>query len=518
LVVKEKSLLPKAAKRRSKTPGVMITQYVVNLPEGKTTPDFKSKPAPITINEGKLAVFKALVTGDPKPEVSWRRAKGLILDKEKFQSKYDKSTGEYILEIHKVSGAETDTYKCHAVNEYGKAVCTTTLTVIEGKIYLSSTNPADFRKLLKKSKVERADGESDEKFWDAMLNADRKDYERICSEFALTPNALSSAKHLILSVTLLCTLQDGVIPYDEDEIQTHDLRSVGRTKDFGIKGLIQDDTDFYQGDVEEINRRNADVDFVIKIQETKVKEGEDALFECVLTHPLPKITWKGKGSTLEDGEKYSTTVSDHKLVHRLLIKDCQQLDKGIYSAVAGITSCSAWLVVEARRKGPHSKGHNKHTKFVINVPSRRDCDLRCAPTFIVPLKLHTAPKGYECYMSCAVKGNPAPRITWYRNHISLNTNTNYYISNTCGVCSMLILRVGPKDMGEYTITAENSLGRAECTTVLSVRGETETLLQLTLKGWWKMKIINCRFFSLSPLQSEETESTSVLYEQHLIER
>ncbi|XP_008277242.1 immunoglobulin-like and fibronectin type III domain-containing protein 1 [Stegastes partitus] len=350
-------------RRRSKTPGVMITQYVVNLPEGKTTPDFKSKPAPITINEGKLAVFKALVTGDPKPEVSWRRAKGLILDKEKFQSKYDKSTGEYILEIHKVSGAETDTYKCHAVNEYGKAVCTTTLTVIE-----ASTNPADFRKLLKKSKVERADGESDEKFWDAMLNADRKDYERICSEFGVTD------LHLILKKLeekkkerAQNKCKDGVIPYDEDEIQTHDLRSVGRTKDFGIKGLIQDDTDFYQGDVEEINRRNAElnqvdaeefnifsaefklssVDFVIKIQETKVKEGEDALFECVLTHPLPKITWKGKGSTLEDGEKYSTTVSDHKLVHRLLIKDCQQLDKGIYSAVAGITSCSAWLVVEA---------------------------------------------------------------------------------------------------------------------------------------------------------------------------
>lgn len=35
---------------------------------------------------------------------------------------------------------------------------------------------------------------------------------------------------------------------------------------------------------------------------------------------------------------------------------------------------------------------------------------------------------------------------------------------------MLILRVGPKDIGEYVITAENALGRAECSTVLSVRG------------------------------------------------
>lgn len=88
------------------------------------------------------------------------------------------------------------------------------------------------------------------------------------------------------------------------------------------------------------------VDFVIKIQEIKAEEREDALFECVLTHPLPNITWMGKGNILEDGEKYNLTMSDHKLIHRLLIKDCQMLDKGIYSAMVGNTSCNAWLVVE----------------------------------------------------------------------------------------------------------------------------------------------------------------------------
>lgn len=88
------------------------------------------------------------------------------------------------------------------------------------------------------------------------------------------------------------------------------------------------------------------LDFVVKIQEVTAQEREDALFECVLTHPLPKVKWIGKGNALEDGEKYSITVSDHKLIHRLLIKGCEPLDKGIYSAVAGISTCSAWLVVE----------------------------------------------------------------------------------------------------------------------------------------------------------------------------
>uniref|UniRef100_A0A4W6DDZ4 Immunoglobulin like and fibronectin type III domain containing 1, tandem duplicate 3 n=1 Tax=Lates calcarifer TaxID=8187 RepID=A0A4W6DDZ4_LATCA len=376
-----------AIRKRSKTPGVMITQYVVNIPDGKSTPDFQCKPVPVTVQEGQLAVFKAVVTGDPKPEVSWRRAKGTVSDKDKFQSKYDESTGEHILEV--MSAAETDTFKCYAVNEFGKAVCTATLSVTEGKS--SSTNPSDFRKLLRKSKVEKAGGETDDRFWNAMLNADRKDYERICAEFGVADLHLVLKKleekkkermqnnRLILfhswvmfhlSVIPLCAWQDGVIPYDEDKTDKHGVKSVGRTKDFSIKGLMQKDTGLNQVDVEmEVNFlptefKLSNVDFVIRIQEIKAQEREDALFECVLTHPLPKITWMGKGRILEDGEKYSITMSDHKLIHRLLIRDCKQLDKGIYSAVAGITSCSAWLVVEADCD-PTSAGKKKPRKTTL---------------------------------------------------------------------------------------------------------------------------------------------------------
>lgn len=110
-------------------------------------------------------------------------------------------------------------------------------------------------------------------------------------------------------------------------------------------------------------------------------------------------------------------------------------------------------------------------KFTVSMPSSKVCDLQCPPKFIVPLKMHAAPQGYECYMSCAIKGDPTPHVTWLRNNVSLNTNTNYHITNTCGVCSLLILRVGPKDTGEYKIVAENAMGRAECSTKLTVRGK-----------------------------------------------
>lgn len=109
--------------------------------------------------------------------------------------------------------------------------------------------------------------------------------------------------------------------------------------------------------------------------------------------------------------------------------------------------------------------------FSLNFPASKDCSFETPPTFSVPLKTHNSPESYECYMSCAVTGNPRPHVTWYRNNISLNTNTNYYITNTCGVCSMVILKVGPKDSGDYTVIAENSLGRVECSTKLVVKGK-----------------------------------------------
>uniref|UniRef100_A0A8C7UFI3 Ig-like domain-containing protein n=1 Tax=Oncorhynchus mykiss TaxID=8022 RepID=A0A8C7UFI3_ONCMY len=518
-MTKQKQVLDIFANKRSKVPGVMITQFIEVLPEGKSTPDFLRKPIALTIQEGKLAIFKANVCGDPKPEVTWGRAKGDMSDTETFQKKYDEATGEYTLEIHRVSGEEADTYKCYAINEYGKAICTAALNVIEGE-NVCSVDPAEFRKLkgVDKEEAVKEPGEIDERFWEIIMSADRKDYERICAEFGVKDfrvmlkklsekkkerqeeqakyiETINNLKHIDIKglgiasfefdlelkdlTSRIFLYKDGVmIPYSDEEEMKHSLKTVGKKLIFSVRDLKAEDAGLYQVDVEEVNLFSTDfkiptVDFIVKIQEVKAKEREDAMFECVLSHPWPRIKWMGKNATLEEGEKYTITVSEDKLIHRLLIKDCSQLDKGIYSAAAGIKTCSAWLIVEAD-SDPASHGKKKTHTFVVNMPAYKTCDLRTAPAFLVPLRQHTAPKGYECYMSCAIKGNPKPRVTWYRNNISLNTNTNYLITNICGVCSLLILRVTPKDWGEYSIQIESSLGRAESSTKLTVRGENST--------------------------------------------
>lgn len=90
------------------------------------------------------------------------------------------------------------------------------------------------------------------------------------------------------------------------------------------------------------------VDFLVKLKEVTAVEREDAVFECVLSAPVPKITWMGKNVALAQGQKYDITVSEDMLIHRLVVKDCMLVDKGIYVAMVGIKSCNAWLLVEGR--------------------------------------------------------------------------------------------------------------------------------------------------------------------------
>uniref|UniRef100_A0A8C9SEC6 Immunoglobulin like and fibronectin type III domain containing 1, tandem duplicate 2 n=1 Tax=Scleropages formosus TaxID=113540 RepID=A0A8C9SEC6_SCLFO len=499
---------------RSRVPGVMITQYVEQLPKGKSAPDITRKPVSLTINEGKMAIFRTVVTGDPTPTVTWRRNNGDLTDPEKYHAKYDDRTGENILEIPNVSVDEADTYKCFATNEFGKATCNVILNVTEGKnthkIYLRinflylcfrSRSRDGFQK-----NAEENEGEVDPQFWELLLSADRKDYERICLEHGFTDfrfmlkklNQLKKEREeeqYVENITNLKPIEikrdgraefefdmelkdpnsniflfkDGeMIDYGKDNEMKHNMTKMDKRYTFSIKDLEPEDAGLYQVDVENTNIFSTElkippVEFLVEMKDVKAVEGEDSVFDCTLSCPLPSITWMRNSTCLEAGTKYDIIVSEDQLKHKLVVKSTKALDKGTYTALAGIRSSSASLIVEDT--------HDYMNKFKVDVPEMKAIKFQTPPTFLVPLKMHSAPQGYECHMSCAVRGNPVPHVTWYHNNISLNTNTNYYITNTCGVCSMVILRVGPSDNGEYKVIAENPLGRAECSAMLTLRGK-----------------------------------------------
>ncbi|CAK6972950.1 immunoglobulin-like and fibronectin type III domain-containing protein 1%2C partial [Scomber scombrus] len=402
-----------AIKKRSRVPGVMIIQYFEELPEGQTTPDFTRKPVAATVQEGKKAFFKAKVKGIPLPTVTWGRNNGETNDPEKYMTRYDDREQEHFLEMPNIEPEQADTYRCFATNEYGQALCSVTLKVIEAgfkkKGPLETVQaPLDFRAMLKKHVVvkrkkqlaPRVDGEMDPKIWELLLSAQRKDYEKICLDYGITDfrfmlkrlkqlrkekedeqakvlEKLENVKQIevkpdgkaefSLDMTLLdpnSTInlyKDGImVEYGDDENSKHSLKKDGTSYVFSINNPQPEDAGFYQVDVEEANViatdfQVPDVEFIAKIKDVKVYESEDALFQCVLTTPLNRITWSKPDSSLEDGDKYEITASEDKLIHTLKVKNCEKSDNGEYYAIAGIISSKATLTVEADPDGSKNR-------------------------------------------------------------------------------------------------------------------------------------------------------------------
>ncbi|XP_037534630.1 immunoglobulin-like and fibronectin type III domain-containing protein 1 [Nematolebias whitei] len=477
-------------RKKSKVPGVMITQFKEELPEGKTTPDFTRKPIALTIQEGKTAVFKAIVAGSPTPTMTWSRANGeIFFHPDVCLQKYNEESDEHTLEFPKVAPEDADTYKCYATNEYGRAICTVVLNVIEMGFSrtkelqkLQVEDPTDLRKKLKKRNSdgtrEQKPMEPNEKVWEILLSADKKDYESICAEYGVTDfrgmlKKLTEMKRereeeiaqfithirtlkpievkgddcatieldmdLLDSGSKMYLYKDGVmVPFtkEDGEGMRHSLKQVGKKYIFTIKNLNKEDAGLYSVDVEGVNVFSTDfkvpeVDFAVKIKEVKAEEREDALFQCVLTAPIAELKWYGKSTLLSNSEKHEIIVSEDKLIHKLLVKDCKPLDAGIYAAVAGIKSCNAWLIVE--EPGVHFQAGLSDCKAII---------------------------GEAAVLECKVSSEDCAGI-WYKDGAEIQSSDNLTISKEGCFHRLQIVKVTEENAGKYKFEADGRKTEAE---------------------------------------------------------
>ncbi|XP_077581565.1 immunoglobulin-like and fibronectin type III domain-containing protein 1 [Stigmatopora nigra] len=373
----------KAIKKKSKVPGVMITQFVEKLPEGTTTPDFSRKPIAITIQEGKSTLFKAIVVGNPKPVVTWTRAGGqIVFHPDTCRQNYNESSHEHTLEFPKVVPEDADTYKCYATNEYGRAICTALLNVIE--VGFSKTKelqktygdeiPDFLRKKLKK-RVFPVGGQEDkgpipeEKILEILMNADKKDYERICMEYGFT-NFRGMLKRLK-------QMKQEEEDYDDAEDEETTVPERREYEDVKPPPKVAKASKKYRAEIDSVqverggtslDIEEANVDFAVKIREAEATEErkEDAIFTCVLAEPLDQVQWVGKDGPLTDGEKFQIGVSRDKLTHQLIVRDCSPPDTGVYAAVAGDKYCSARLIVGATKESVQEQAPPK------SIPQDRD--------------------------------------------------------------------------------------------------------------------------------------------------
>uniref|UniRef100_A0A8D0ALQ1 Immunoglobulin like and fibronectin type III domain containing 1, tandem duplicate 3 n=1 Tax=Sander lucioperca TaxID=283035 RepID=A0A8D0ALQ1_SANLU len=475
--------MPVRIKKKSRVPGVMITQYVEELPEGMATPDFTRKPISLTIQEGKVAIFRAVITGKPTPTVTWARNEGEI-DDERWKMVHDTSSGEYQLQMPALTVDQADTYKCYAKNEYGIAVVTATLNIIEVCFVF-------FRRVDPEAKEEKKP-EIDERFWELLMSADKKDYESICAQYGVTDfrgmlKKLSERK--IEREQELCNLKpielkddgdaefelemslkdptskifiykDGVmIPYDVDAEVKHGLKQVGKKFVFSINGVDPDDAGLYQVEVDGVKIFSTDfklppVEFLVKIQDVKAEEREDAVFECVISHPLKKINWTGKNVPLEQGDKYDIIVSEDMLIHTLVVKDCKLLDKGIYAAVTGQNCCNAWLIVEADAASSEPKQKVQAKEGEASVSNVRYFHLDPGVYFTGGLSDVTAIIGTDAELVCRLSSEDCDAV-WYKDGNEVRMTTDDICIVKDGTYRKLIIKnCKEEDSGKYRCEAD----------------------------------------------------------------
>ncbi|XP_039083478.1 immunoglobulin-like and fibronectin type III domain-containing protein 1 [Hyaena hyaena] len=398
--------------KKSPLHGVRIQQLVEEIPEGFSTPDFQQKPVPMALQEGKNAIFRAVVCGEPRPKVHWQCTKGNLSNSSKYQISSAPGSKEHVLQINKLTGEDTDVYRCTAVNMYGEATCSTRLLVIEVGFRKSRKRQKEpqedlrkqlmeYRYLLKKRAPPPAKKKVDlAQVWQLLMTADRKDYERICLKYGIVDyrgmlrklremqkehadkvaqyvNAISNLRHIKVSKEGIATFdleldlkyseskiylyKDGeMIPYGFNNQVKHCLRHLGNRYHFRIKDLQPEDAGIYQVKVEDVEIFSTELDasaipakVVVPLAEVHCEEQGDAVFECVLSNPCPNATWSFRHRPLQPSKKYEVSVSPDGLTYCLIIRGARFSDMGFYSLSTGFHSSGAWLVVEAGK----DKGH-----------------------------------------------------------------------------------------------------------------------------------------------------------------
>uniref|UniRef100_A0A915JMG8 Ig-like domain-containing protein n=1 Tax=Romanomermis culicivorax TaxID=13658 RepID=A0A915JMG8_ROMCU len=97
-------------------------------------------------------------------------------------------------------------------------------------------------------------------------------------------------------------------------------------------------------------------------------------------------------------------------------------------------------------------------------------EIETSPKFSFHLRPRLIQTNHSCKLICCVTGNPPPTVTWTKDGRPVNED-RLHVDTRHGVCSLEIYNVRLDDAGRYSCTAENKLGIAETSCVLSVQNK-----------------------------------------------
>ncbi|KAJ8778553.1 hypothetical protein J1605_013522 [Eschrichtius robustus] len=416
--------------KKSPMPGVSIRQLVEDVPEGCSMPDFKQKPITLALQEaetreeavrgGKHAIFRAVVCGEPRPEVHWHCSKGDLSNSGKYQISYSPGSKEH---INHLTSLDTDLHRCTAVNTYGENGVTWPPLPAARE---------DGKKNRKRHKEPQEDASSRGLPWPltcparspgprlppsrrrgagvaATDDADRKDHEQTCLKHGIIVdfrgmrrrlpqyiNASSNLRHIKVNKEGVATFdleldlkssenklylykEGEMAPWGFDSQTKHCLQHLGKHYQFQIRDLRPEDAGIYRVRVQDAAVSSTELEasavlprVVVPLAGARCEEQGDAVLEGTVSGPCPSATWRFRPRPLRRSDRYEVLVSTDGLTHQLLVRRACFSDMGLYSLGAKLHASSAWLVVEAGKDKSLLTASADHQQQVQRAQSPED--------------------------------------------------------------------------------------------------------------------------------------------------
>ncbi|RVE74463.1 hypothetical protein OJAV_G00022200 [Oryzias javanicus] len=109
------------------------------------------------------------------------------------------------------------------------------------------------------------------------------------------------------------------------------------------------------------------------------------------------------------------------------------------------------------------------TGIMYKAPNYKEHDFSEPPKFTHPLVNRSIIAGYSATLSCAVRGIPKPKVTWYKNKMDISNEAKYRMLSKQGVLTLEIRKPCPFDGGVYMCKAVNDCGEDVVECKLEVR-------------------------------------------------
>ncbi|VDP02270.1 unnamed protein product [Heligmosomoides polygyrus] len=439
---------------------------------------------PREATEGAELVLSCIVTGTPRPKISWLKD-----GKRLAMSGKDASCDNGVCTLTITSTALTDSgrYTCEAENIHGKARSETAVTITYGIESGKCSRYKDGEKLVVENRMLQyldrkgiarlnimncVPGDSGEYSCEAV-NALGKDISecrvKVTEEKVL--NIIDLAVHLgedaEAAASSLSRSSTPSVSFSSEEsrppVITRPLIDTtvkaGLSLDFpqwiisGNKAFIKCSNKM--GIVESramliVEKESANDApnipvFIKKLQNVTVKEkGAPLSLSCqVRGMPPPVVRWMHNGQEISNISSYR----------------CRAFDDGISTLeIVAVTEerCGTYTAVAS---SPHG---DAHSSAVIKLDYVSDQDVRppSPPVFIVEPKSNISVEEYSSLtIVCDVSGSPSMKVSWLKDDHPLDAAERVRIERDGITSRLVIVNVTCEDAGRYTVSAEDELGK-----------------------------------------------------------